>query len=250
MKIKQIEGLQAALDQAGTGTTIGAGKREYSTTTSEPPSSGQLRLNHATPGSATEAYVHDSDGTTDWSGLLNKGDAGSILKVVKDESNYWMFDITGKTDETGYVKYTISPLVIVGTISNEDEVTIELDVSEINKYEPAIISLSGTGEISIGEGVEEIEMPFAGEFTSVGAFVIVSPTGSGIVVDIEKNGTSILSTLITIDAGDTTSRDATNQPVISTASFAEGDIISFNIDQVGASTPGEGLKVFLNMERS
>lgn len=140
------------------GTPIGAGKRTYSTSTSEPPASGQLRLNNVDPNLATEAYAHDSDGTTDWSGLLNKGDAGSILKVVKDESNYWMFDITGKTDETGYKKYTISPLVIVGTIENEDEGTIELDVSgSVGSVEEEAINTIKADKTYYRHGVNKYE---------------------------------------------------------------------------------------------
>lgn len=79
--------------------------------------------------------------------------------------------------------------------------------------------------------------------TAVRATVATAPTGSGIIVDINKNGTSILSTKITIDATTKTSALASVPPEISDGTLADTDEITIDIDQVGATIAGSGLKV-------
>lgn len=85
--------------------------------------------------------------------------------------------------------------------------------------------------------------PEAFTVTAVRACVASAPTGSAIQVDINKNGSSILSTKLTIDATEKTSTTAATPAVIGTASIADDDEITIDIDSVGSSTPGAGLKV-------
>jgi hypothetical protein len=88
-------------------------------------------------------------------------------------------------------------------------------------------------------------MPYAFTLTAVRASVKTAPVGSTITVDINENGTTILSTKITIDSGEKTSTTAAIPPVISDASLADDSEITIDIDQVGSSTAGVGLKVYL-----
>ena len=66
---------------------------------------------------------------------------------------------------------------------------------------------------------------------------------TGTTVDVNKNGASIFSTLLTIDANEDTSLTAATPAVISTTSFAAGDKITVDIDAAG--TGAKGLKVSL-----
>lgn len=77
--------------------------------------------------------------------------------------------------------------------------------------------------------------------------VNTAPTGDdNIIVDIKKNGTSIFSTLISIDATENTSLTATTPYVLDgTISFLQGDKIECFINQVGSTIRGAGLKVKL-----
>lgn len=68
-------------------------------------------------------------------------------------------------------------------------------------------------------------------------------SGSILTVDVRKNGTTVLSTLITIDNGEKTSTTAATPPVISVASFADDDEVTVHVTQVG--TGSAGLKVSL-----
>src|SRR5690606_24064739 len=64
-------------------------------------------------------------------------------------------------------------------------------------------------DLSTGAAKVRFRMPYAFEVNAVRASVNSAPTGQAIQVDINAGGASILSTEITIDAGDTTSLDAT-----------------------------------------
>jgi hypothetical protein len=62
-------------------------------------------------------------------------------------------------------------------------------------------------------------------------------------VDINKNGTTVLSTKLTIDASEVTSTTAATAAVISVSAFADDDEVEFDIDVAG--TGAKGLKVTL-----
>jgi len=81
--------------------------------------------------------------------------------------------------------------------------------------------------------------------SAVRASVTTAPTGSAITVDINEAGTSVLSTKITIDPTAKTSVTATSQPVISDTALADDAEITVDIDQVGSTVAGTGLKITL-----
>lgn len=102
-----------------------------------------------------------------------------------------------------------------------------------------------TTDLETGTGVTEFQMPFAMTLTAVRATVTTAPVGSTIEVDINEGGVSILSTVISIDVSEKTSTSAATAPVISDSSLADGAVITIDIDQIGSSTAGTGLKVQL-----
>jgi len=65
------------------------------------------------------------------------------------------------------------------------------------------------------------------------------------VVDINEAGTSVLSTKLSIDAGEEDSATAATPAVISDSSIAARAKITVDIDQIGATIAGAGLKVWL-----
>lgn len=86
--------------------------------------------------------------------------------------------------------------------------------------------------------------------TAVYAEVLTAPTGAAIVVDINENGSTILSTKLSIDAGEYDSHNAATPAVISDASIADNAKLTFDRDQVGSTVPGKGLVVWLVGYRS
>jgi len=81
--------------------------------------------------------------------------------------------------------------------------------------------------------------------TQVFAKVGTAPTGSTIVVDINVNSASILSTKLSIDATEKTSLTAATPVVISSSSLTQGDEIVIDIDQVGATITGKDLTIYI-----
>ena len=102
-----------------------------------------------------------------------------------------------------------------------------------------------TTDLSVGTAKKTFRIPFAFYVKDIRASVNTAPVGSTIIVDINEDGTTILSTKLTIDAGEETSTTAATAHVISDASIADNAEITIDIDQVGSSTAGKGLKIIL-----
>ena len=102
-----------------------------------------------------------------------------------------------------------------------------------------------TTDLATGTGVVTFRMPHAMTLTAVRASVTTAPTGSTVIVDINEAGTSVLSTKLSIDASEKTSTTAATAAVISDSALADDAEITIDIDQVGSTVAGAGLKVWL-----
>ena len=104
--------------------------------------------------------------------------------------------------------------------------------------------------LTTGTNKVRFRMPYAGTLTAVRATVNTAPTGAALVVDINEAGSSVLSTKLSIDASETSSTTAATPAVISDSSLADDAEISIDIDQIGSTVAGAGLKVALYVTRS
>ena len=102
-----------------------------------------------------------------------------------------------------------------------------------------------TTDLTTGTAKSTFRMPYAFTLSAVRASVTTAPTGSTIIVNIKESGTSILSSRITIDPTEKTSVTAAAQPVISDTALADDAEITVDIDQVGSTVAGTGLKITL-----
>lgn len=91
-------------------------------------------------------------------------------------------------------------------------------------------------------------MPFAGFVTEVGATVDTAGTTGLTTVDINKNGSTILKTKVTIDSSEKTSRTAVTPSTVDATvqAFSIGDIFTFDVDVIN-TTPAKGLTVFIDI---
>jgi hypothetical protein len=81
---------------------------------------------------------------------------------------------------------------------------------------------------------------------SVRASLDVAPTGSAAVINMLKNDVTMLDgSKFTIAAG-----TKTVLGTLVSSTIAAGDKISFSIDQIGATVPGQYLAVTINGERA
>ncbi len=102
-----------------------------------------------------------------------------------------------------------------------------------------------TTALTAGTAKVTFRMPYAMTLTAVRASVTTAPTGSTLIVDINEGGTSVLSTKLSIDATEKTSTTAATAAVISDSALADDAEITIDIDQIGSTVAGAGLKVTL-----
>lgn len=102
-----------------------------------------------------------------------------------------------------------------------------------------------TTALTVGAGKVTFRMSYGFTLTGVRASVTTAPTGSVLTVDINEGGVSILSTKLTIDATEKTSTTAATPAVISDTALADDAEITIDIDTVGSTIAGAGLKVYL-----
>ena len=86
-------------------------------------------------------------------------------------------------------------------------------------------------------------MPYAYTVSEVRASLTTTSSSGTPTIDISEDGTTILSTKITIDSGDLISTDSTTQPVISDSALADKSKITIDVDVTG--TDSTVLKVYI-----
>jgi hypothetical protein len=102
-----------------------------------------------------------------------------------------------------------------------------------------------TTALTTGTAKVTFRVPTAFTLTGVRASLTTAQTsGSIFTVDINQNGTSLLSTKLTIDNTEKTSVTALTAAVISTSAITDDSEITVDIDQVGNGT-AKGLKITL-----
>lgn len=110
-------------------------------------------------------------------------------------------------------------------------------------YRLIVAASDETTALTTGTGKVTFRVLDAFTLSEVRIAVNTAPTGSTIIVDVNKNGVSIFSTRVTIDASEKTSMTAATAAVLSTTSFAVDNEISIDVDQIGSTVAGAGLKV-------
>jgi hypothetical protein len=97
-------------------------------------------------------------------------------------------------------------------------------------------------EVTAGAGKDYLRFPYKFRLTAVRASVYTS-SGAVLTVDILEEGVSILSTLLTIDAGEKTSTTAATPVVISDYEIADDAEVRIDISAIEEAP--EKLRVYL-----
>src|SRR5262245_19776101 len=119
----------------------------------------------------------------------------------------------------------------------------------LSKGRPRIAIAMGVGDdttaITAGTAKLTFRMPFGMTLQEVrGSLATAQASGSIFTVDVNEDGTTVLSTKLTIDNTEKTSTTAATPPVISDSKIADDAEISIDVDQIGDGT-AKGLKVTL-----
>lgn len=91
----------------------------------------------------------------------------------------------------------------------------------------------------------KLRVPFAGTIVAAYAYVDTAPTGASILVDINKNGSSIWGTSPGSRLAIAASGTQGSQSAFDVTSIAEGDNLTMDIDQVGSTVAGSDLTIVL-----
>jgi len=103
-----------------------------------------------------------------------------------------------------------------------------------------------TTALTTGTAKVTFRAPYAFTVTAVRASVTTAPTGGTLLtVDINESGTTILSTKLTFDASEKTTTTAATAAVISDSAIADDAEITIDVDAVGSTIAGAGLKVYI-----
>jgi len=101
------------------------------------------------------------------------------------------------------------------------------------------------GTLAVNNTGPRIPIPALGfEIENVAIQVRTAPTGASLIVDVNKNGSTIFTTgKPTIAASDT--QDLTSTPTTNPTVCVTGDYLTVDIDQVGSTVAGADLVVLI-----
>ena len=168
--------------------------------------------------SGTYIEIDDENDTVEASGSMK---AASFVKNGGTSSQF--LKANGSTDDNTYLTYHTAPYA--EQIALSDETTaLTTGTSKVTFRAPDAITVS-TFRLSCA----------------------TAPTGSVITVDVNVGGVSMLSTKLTIDAGEKTSATAVAPVVIGTGlnQITDDSEITIDIDGVGSTVAGAGLKLIM-----
>lgn len=110
----------------------------------------------------------------------------------------------------------------------------------------SMITYGKAGPAYVTTGKLRYKFPFAATIVGVSVSVDTAPTGADIIVDVNKNGTTIFTTQANrprvVAGAFSTAAEVTNMNV---TSIAAGDYITIDVDQVGSTVAGSDLSVFV-----
>lgn len=166
--------------------------------------------------------------------------------ITPDTLNGFMDPSVIPFENSGFTSNNVYDAIVEAATDGGSVSSVNGDTGVVIVAAPIIIACSDeTTALTTGTAKVTFRMPYAFTLTAVRASVTTAPTGSVLTVDINESGSTILSTKITIDATEKTSTTAATPPVISDSSLADDAEITIDIDTVGSTIAGAGLKVML-----
>lgn len=114
-------------------------------------------------------------------------------------------------------------------------------------YSLQTIFLKDPSTLTVAAAQDRVVMGSAGEIVDVRAVVGTAPTGAAAIHDVNKNGTTVFSTqgnrpTIAIAA------TASGATVPDVKTFAAGDVLTIDCDQIGSGTAGSDAVVAVTIK--
>lgn len=166
-----------------------------------------------------------------------------IVDITAIDSNLTELTVVREREST-------SALTLVAGDRVELRITAEM-LASFQLYQEITIPLSSeTADAEAATAVTSWFPEYDYKLHSIAMVASDAPTGSAAEMDMNDEGVSMLSTVVSIDAGEDTSDTAATPPVISDSTITAGNKYTFDLDQVGATNPGKGYKARLVVSRT
>lgn len=118
-----------------------------------------------------------------------------------------------------------------------------VDAARVEAY-----TFSVTGALAVQTGRSRIYLEGTYVIETVRAAVNTAPTGSAVIIDVNKNGTTIYTTQSDRPQIAAAGFSATgNNPAVTT--FAAGDYLTVDVDQIGSTIAGSDLTVTVRLRK-
>jgi hypothetical protein len=185
----------------------------------------------------------------------NTADTSKPVSTAQQTALDLKSNLSGPTF-TGTV--TLPSTTSIGNVSSTEigyvdgvtsSIQTQLDGKDSSEQSMTIALSDEATPITAGNAKLTMRAPFAITLTKIPRASLKTASTSGIpTVDINENGTSILSTKLTIDANEKTSTTAATAAVLSDTSIADDSELTFDIDVSG--TGAIGLKVTIYYKKA
>ena len=145
----------------------------------------------------------------------------------------------------------VASLIADDAIDSEHYTDASVDLAHVSiGAKTEVIAIACGDETTVtaaATAVVTFHMPYAFTLTGIKAGVTTAPVGSVLTIDLNEAGSTCLTTKLTIDASEKTSATAATAAVIGGAgpALAADALMTIDVDGVGSSTAGAGLKVYL-----
>jgi hypothetical protein len=197
----------------------------------------------STPYAETDVFVPIANGFQIIIPLTSTSLGDALTAGSNSIQTYFEIETTDFADSAQTVLQTQVDVTgqVISTSSGNDQV----------HQEAVIVACSDeTTDLTTGTSKMTFRVPYNFYVQEVRASLTEASTGSSVIADVNDDGTSILSTEVSVDAGETTSQTASVLPVISSPLISDNSEVTIDIDQVGSTTAGKGLKVTLSGRRA
>lgn len=122
-------------------------------------------------------------------------------------------------------------------------------VERLLTHATEVYTFSVTGTVAVASGKSRIYLEGNYTIETVRAAVNTAPTGAALIVDVNKNGTTIYTTQSARPSIAAAGNSATgNSPAVTT--FQAGDYLTVDVDQVGSTVAGADLTVTVRLRKT
>lgn len=174
--------------------------------------------------------------------------ASNLSDVNSAATSFTNIKQAATSSATGVVELATSAEINTGTDTTRAMPIDQFVASNRNVRYILFRVLDPATNVSTGTVVGgDLEIPFTGTITEIGGYADTAGTTGNMVVDVNKNGTTLMTTnKLSFDSTEKTTRTAATAPTLTTTALTAGDIITVDIDSI-QTTPAKGMTIRLGI---